>query len=184
MGSILDVVGSFIIGTLLLMMILRVNGEYNQNTTQDRLDLIAQENLSILVEEIEYDFRKIGHGVNNPANAITAADTSSITFSADLDNNGTLEVVRYLLSGTDQATATDNPNDRILFRFEDGTPVGGTLGVVDFQITLRDVTGAQTSILSQVKTVEYYLLVESPFAIDSSYSQCTWSGAVSPINIQ
>jgi hypothetical protein len=107
MSSMLDLVGSFIIGGLLMIMILNVNSNFNDMSFEDRLELIVQENMAELVSEIEVDFRKIGYGVQNPALSIINADTSSITYWGDLDNDGNLELVAYNLGPTSDVSCTD-----------------------------------------------------------------------------
>jgi len=166
MSTMLDMVGSFIIGGLLMMMILNVNANFNMMSYEDRLDLMVQENLAELIEEIEFDFRKIGYGVQNPSLAIISADTSSISFWADLDNDGALDQVSYTLGPT-----------------SDGVQVGGSLGVVDFQLTLYDISGSQTTDPTLVKSLDYYLLLESPFPTDTTYARSAWTGTVHPKNL-
>ncbi|HDH57706.1 MAG TPA: hypothetical protein ENF16_03750 [Bacteroidetes bacterium] len=183
MSTMLDMVGSFIIGGLLLMMILNVNANFNMMSTENRLDLMVQENLAELIEEIEFDFRKIGYGVQNPSLSIISADTSSISFWADLDNDGTLDQVSYTLGPTSDVFGTVNPRDRILYRSINGTQTGGSLGVVDFQLTLYDISGTQTTDPTLVKSLDYYLLLESPFPMDTTYARSAWTGTVHPKNL-
>lgn len=184
MSAMLDMVGSFVIGGLLLMMILNVNTDFAIMSAEDRLELMIQENLDELVEEIEFDFRKIGYNAAAPHQAIQALDTSMITFMADLDNDSTLESVVYNLGPTSDVFGTVNPRDRILYRIVDGVSVGGSLGVVDFQLIFYDVTGGITTAPAAVKTIEYYLMLESTFPIDSAYVQSVWTGTIRPMNIQ
>lgn len=183
MSTMLDLVGSFVIGGMLLIMILNVNTNFNQMSTEDRLELMVQENLAELIAEIEYDFRKIGYGVQNPALAISSADTSSITFWADLDNDGSLDQVTYLLGLPGEVPGTANPRDRILHRTVNGQSIGNSLGVVDFQLTLYDVSGSVTTDVSMTKYLDYYLLLESPFPVDSTYARSAWTGTIRPKNL-
>ena len=183
MSAMLDLVGSFIIGGLLMMMILNVNTNFNQMSTEDQLELIVQQNLAELVEEIEFDFRKIGYGMANPWLSIVSADTSSITFWSDLDNDGNVEFVSYQLGPTWEVSGTVNPRDRILRRSVNGTPVGGSLGVVDFQLILYDVLGAVTTDLTTVKRIDYHLFLESPFPSDSVYARSAWNATIRPKNL-
>ena len=183
MSTMIDLVGSFIIGGLLMIMILNVNANFNQLSTEDQLELIVQENLVELVAEIQFDFRKIGYGVSNSWLSIINADTSSITFWADLDNDGNLELVSYQLGPTSDVSGTVNPRDRILYRSVNGQQIGGSLGVVDFQLTLYDISGAQTADLTTVKSMDYYLLLESPFPMDTVYARSAWNGTIRPKNL-
>ncbi len=183
MSTILDIVGSFIVGGLLMLMILRTNMNFSEQTVESKLELSAQENISELVEEIEFDFRKIGYGVVNPALSITSADTSSITFLADLDNDGTVDIVTYRLGPRNELRNITNPRARILHRIINGRPGGNSLGVVNFQLTFYDISGAPTTDLTLVKTIDYFLQVESPFPIDTTYARSTWRGTIRPRNL-
>ncbi len=183
MSTMLDMVGSFIIGGLLMMMILRVNANFNQMSIEDRLELIVQESLTELVEEVEYDFRKIGFGIQNSALAIISADTSSISFFADLDNNGSLETISYQLGSTAEVSGTLNPRDRILRRSVDGQSYGGSLGVTNFQLTLYDISRTVTADLTLVKSLDYLITVESPYPSDTTYAISSWRGTIRPRNL-
>lgn len=183
MSVMLDLVGSFVIGSLLMLMILSVNSNFVQMSSEDQLELIVQENLAELVAEIDFDFRKIGFGVQNPALAIVNADTSSITFWSDLDNDGNVELVRYRLGPVSEVSGTANPRDRILHRSVNSDSVGGSLGVVDFQMVMRDISGASTTDPTLTKSIDYYLLLEGPFPIDTVYARSGWNGSVRPKNL-
>ena len=143
---------------------------------------MVQENLTELVDEIEYDFRKIGYNVPVSLPSVIAFDTSSISFRSDLDNNGSVEIVVYQLSQPN-VTGTMNPRDRVLTRSVNGQAVGGSLGIVNFQIIVYDDTGAITTIPAMVKSIEYLLRVESPFPIDTTYANSTWTAHIHPKNL-
>lgn len=183
MSSLLDIIGSFIIGGLLLLMILSVNTNMHQMSFEDRLELSIQENLYELTAEIDYDFRKMGYGVQNGSLAIIRADSNSISFWADLDNNGTLEQVAYRLGPVSEVSGTENPNDRILHRLINGRSVGGSLGIVEFRLALYDIGGAQTWDTKVVKSLDYYIALESPYPIDGVYARSVWNGTVRPRNL-
>jgi hypothetical protein len=183
MSTLLDMVGSFVIGGMLLMMILNVNANYSEQTTENQLQLIVQENLAELVSEIEFDFRKIGYHVNNPALAITQADTSSITFWGDVDNNGTVDQVRYWLGPLGEVYGTVNPRDRMFHRSVNGQTISSSLGVVNFRLRFYDVGGASTNNLTLVKRIDYYLLVENAFPVDTVYARAAWNGTIRPKNL-
>jgi lipopolysaccharide export LptBFGC system permease protein LptF len=183
MGSLIDLIGSFVIGGLLLMMILSFNSNFYQLTTEDQMKLIVQQNLNELVSIVEYDFRKIGYGVQNPTLSIIRADSSSIAFWADLDNNGVVDSVIYRLTSANGTPGTANPRDRVLYRKVNTQAVGGTAGVVQFLLTLYDVSGAVTTNTTLVKSIKYSLRVENPFPVDTVYARSTWNGVIRPKNL-
>ncbi len=184
MSAILDIVGSFIVGGLLLMMILSVNGNVSQYSIENGLELSAQEGLVEFVEEIENDFRRIGYHVSNPSTAITDCDSTSITFSSDIDNNGTVEVVSYSSGTTDQVGGTQNPRDFPLTRQVGEQQVSNSLGLTQFQLRFYDASGSQTWTPAAIKSIEIILQVESPFPVENTYAQANWTGKIYPRNLQ
>lgn len=179
----IDLVGSFIVGGLLLIMVLSVKTNVSDMTVLDQLELIVQENMVEVVSEIDFDFRKLGCGVQNPALSIIRADTSSITFWSDIDNDGDLDSIRYWLGATGEVMGTVNPRDRILHRRVNNQTNTGSLGVVDFQLRFFDIAGASTNNTTLAKRIDYYLLIENPFPIDTVYARSAWNGTIRPKNL-
>jgi hypothetical protein len=184
MGSILDLIGSFIIGGLLLMMILSVNNNASQFAIENGQQLSAQENLAELAGEIDYYFRKIGYHVPIHSASILTCDSMSISFQADVDNNGSVDTVAYSVSIPGLMRGTINPNDRKLIRQIGSSPVTNSLGLTDFKLRYFDNTGNPTLTTTAIKSIEISLRVESPFPIDENYAQCTWKTRLYPINLQ
>jgi hypothetical protein len=145
---ILDVLGSMIIGGILLLTLFRMNDTATRNTYNFSGELTLQENLVATVEVLEYDFRKIGYcedpfALPKPEeNAILYADTSRLKFLTDLmippyDNprgDGIVDTIEYFLGDTTELSGTPNPYDRILYRVVNGEPTGVNLGITHFRI--------------------------------------------------
>ncbi|MBU1881747.1 hypothetical protein KKA08_06900 [bacterium] len=183
MSTMLDMLGSFIIGGLLLIMILSYNTNFANMTLEDQFELSVQENMVLLVEEMDFNFRKIGYGVANPWLSIVNGDTSGITLRADVDNDGVIDVVNYQLSTTDAAIGTENPNDRILYSTLNGVTIGGTFGVTDFQVRYYDAGGNQVTDMTLVRYLEYEMTFESIMPVNSVYARSVWTGTVYPRNL-
>lgn len=145
---ILDILGSMIIGGILLLTLFRMNDNATQNTYNFSGELIVQENLVTTVEVLEYDFRKIGY-CEKPSNlphperdAILYADTSEIRFLTDvmvppyddLQGDSTLDIVEYKLGDPSELSGTPNPNDKMLYRVVNGVSKGVNLGITKFKI--------------------------------------------------
>ena len=165
---ILDVLGSMIVGGILLLTLFRINDNATQNTYNFSGELSLQENLVTTVEVLEYDFRKIGYCENplalpNPEiNAILYADTSHIKFLTDLlitpygslnpSGDGTIDTLEYYLGPPSELTGTPNPNDRMLYRVVNGVPTGVNLGITGFRIRyFRDsLTASGSTTLAEI----------------------------------
>jgi hypothetical protein len=163
---ILDILGSMIIGGILLLTLFRMNDNATKNTYNFSGELIVQQNLVTTVEVLEYDFRKIGYCEDPSAlphpekDAILIADTSRIKFLTDLmvppyddpQGDGILDTLEYVL-GPANLTGTPNPNDRMLYRIvNDGVPRGVNLGITQFRIRyFRDsLTASGSTTLAEI----------------------------------
>lgn len=189
-SSLLDILGSTIIGGLLLMILLRMNDTAVENNYMFNGEKIVQQNLVDLVQLLEYDFRKIGYcadwtKIPNPAKAILTATDTSITFLTDvavdqnhLEGDGTPDVLTYFLGSKSELSSTPNPNDRILYRVVNNEPVkGSNLGVTQFKLTYYDAMGniikpnemPLTPPLG-ISTIQIDVAVENPAAYGADYS--------------
>ena len=88
-ATLFDLVGSVIIGGLLLITLLKLNDNATRNTYTFSGELIVQENLVTSVEVLEYDFRKIGYcedpfAIPNTTKAILYADSTDIKYLTDV----------------------------------------------------------------------------------------------------
>ncbi|MEI7813083.1 MAG: hypothetical protein WCJ01_11780 [Ignavibacteria bacterium] len=187
-STLLDIVGSTIMGGLLLLILMRVNGSSVQNTYDLSGERMVQQNIIEVVSLLEYDLRKIGYcndytQLPDPAVAIIKADSTSIWFLTDivekpdhLFGDGVLDTMKYYLGTTSELTATPNPNDRYLYRVvNSNTAKGVNLGVTQFKLTYFDVTGSKLTTLPVsppfgIASIQIDVGVENPAAYGQDYS--------------
>jgi len=88
MGSnvILDIIGSVIIGGILILSIFRVNNSSTEDLYRGSGNLVAQTNLATVVQILETDFRRIGYcadwkQIAIPTDAILDADSFNRKYS-------------------------------------------------------------------------------------------------------
>lgn len=183
-STLIDILGSSIVGGMLLLILWRLNDAATQNTVNYGGEVIVQQNLVETVAILEYDFRKIGYckdwtKIPDPSKAILLADSTSIKFLTDFDNNGLPDSLSYFLGSESALTSTPNPSDRMLYRVENAnTPGGSNLGVTKFRLTYFDVLG---NILNfpitnpnLIATMQIDLKVESPYAYNNEYPTVFW----------
>lgn len=169
MAAILDIVGSFLIAGFVLMMGLRLNANVANSNQSYKADVIVQESLVSLVQSVEFDFRKMGYGVEDPTTVLRLADSTHIVFLSDVDNDEVVDTVAWYLGGP--VTSTPNPNDKILYRRvvypKTGVTslVGGLPGVTRFSLKYLNQEGAPAQFLSQIWIVETTMRVESPWKV-------------------
>lgn len=184
-SAILDILTSSVIGGILILILVQMNGKSTENNYKFSGELSVQQNLVTLVEILEYDFRKIGYcsdfeKIPKPHEAILAADSNYIKFLTDIEPaNGIVDTMIYSLGPTSDLNETPNPRDRLLYRIINSqVPKEVNLGVTKFRITYFNTLGQELSfpIVSpqEVYTLQIDIIVENPAAYDNKYSSIFW----------
>jgi len=183
-STIIDIIGSMLIGGMLLMILFRMNDAAVENTYVYGGELLVQQNLVEVVSLLEYDFRKIGYcadwqKIPDPSQAILAADSNDITFLTDLNSDGNVDTLRYFTGPTSELSGTSNPRDRMLYRVENNeTPKGANLGVTQFKLLYFDAIGNVINFPitqpGQIYTMQINITVENTEAYDENYSSAFW----------
>lgn len=182
-STILDIIGSVIIGGIVLVSLLNTNTNAVQNTYSYGADVIVQQNMAALVDTIDSDFRKIGYSsilttVLNPTKVIISADTSTIKFLSDVNNNGTIDTVYYYL-GT-----TNGKLNQVLYRItHDTVSTAVTVlfpGVSIFYFAYYDSSGNKLScpVSSTVKIAKINISLQMQTAqpYSGAYVTTNWNG--------
>ena len=183
-STLIDILGSIMIGGILLMILLRLNDSAVQNAFQFNSESITQRNLVEIVQLLEHDFRKIGfckdwNNFPDPTKAIIRADSTSIKFLSDVDSDKDMDTLSYILSSASVLSQTPNPNDKMLYRQVNSEPLGGSnLGVTQFRLTYFDSFGAEIPfpilIPSEIYTMQIDLVVEDIVAYNQEYNRVFW----------
>lgn len=183
-STILDILGSMIIGSILLSITLRLNDSATGKTYYNSAELSLQENMATVAQIIETDFRKIGYCADwnkfpDPSKAVVYADESSIKYLTDIDSDSNMDSIRYYLGPTSELLSTPNPRDRMLYRvLNNETPKTSNLGVTQFRLVYFDALGdtipPPITTPGLITSVEINLAVESVAAYDTSYSSAFW----------
>ena len=182
--TILDVIGSMIIGGFLMLILYRTNSAAVENTYNNGSDLTVQENLAAIVEVLENDFRKIGYcsdwtKIPDPTKAIIYADSTSIKFLSDINNTGNVDTLYYYLGPTSDLAATPNPNDRCLYRIIDGVKTSSAnLGITEFSLlyfgALGDTLSFPISVPGEIASMQITIRVENSEAYNYQYVDAFW----------
>lgn len=194
MSMLLDIFGSVVIAGLLFIMMIRLNLFSSQTSYISDSELKLQTNTKTLAEILDYDLRKIGYRYDGTA--ILLADSTRLTFMADIDSNGTAEQVDYFVGDSTEATGTLNPSDIILKRTIDGSNLmsGSSLNLVKLKFTYLDefsnkipyLSASQYDDIKYIRT-EMWLAGDNPipdaYADTSSYTLTYWEFTIYPRNI-
>ncbi|MGB5849122.1 MAG: hypothetical protein WBH40_11585 [Ignavibacteriaceae bacterium] len=183
-ATLLDIVGSTIIGGILLLTLFRMNSTATQNTYNFSGELIVQENMVVTVEVLEYDLRKIGYCENpfnipNPARAILYGDSSRIKYLTDIDFDGNVDTLEYYLGPVSELSGTPNPNDKMLYRLINGAPSAVNLGVTDFNIKYYGALGNElppplSTVPTGITSLQVDVSVENTAAYNEEYRFAFW----------
>jgi len=183
-STILDILGSMIIGSILLSITLRLNDSATGKTYNNSAELTLQENMATVAQIIETDFRKIGYCADwnkfpDPSKAVIYADESSIKYLTDIDSDSNMDSVLYYLGPTSELLSTPNPRDRMLYRIVNNeAPKTSNLGVTQFRLVYFDALGdtipPPITTPGLITSVEINLAVESVAAYDTAYSSAFW----------
>lgn len=183
-ATIFDLVGSVIIGGILLITLFKVNDSATRNTYAFSGELIVQENLVTSVEVLEYDFRKIGYcedpfAIPNTKRAILYADSTDITYLTDVDFDGIPDTMRYYLGPPSELTGTPNPDDRMLYQEINGNRAGVNLGITLFKIKYFGALGGELSLPRSfpptgIFSMQIDIRIENTSAYDENYRYAFW----------
>jgi hypothetical protein len=181
--TILDILGAAVIGGILLINLLKVNGSLVENESIYSHDKNLQLDLVIAATVIERDFSLLGYvksvnqvGLNQN---IFAGDSTSITFRSDIDNNGVIDTIRYFISDTSALSHTPNPRDMILYRkINNDFPFVLANNITRFRLTYLNTSLGNVNppivLTTAVNYIRIEIRVEDPYAFDNKYSEAIW----------
>ena len=182
-STILDILGAAVIGGILLINLLNVNGNLVENESIYSHDKNLQLDLVIAATIVERDFNMLGYvksvdlvGLNQN---IFAGSENSIRFRSDIDNNGTIDTITYFISDTSALSNTPNPRDMILYRrINSDLPFVLANNITRFKLTYLNTLLAEVPPpIVQTTAVNYIRIeirVEDPYAFDNKYSEAIW----------
>ena len=181
---ILDIMGSIVIGGILMITLFRLSDRATESTYNKMGDLTIQQNIATVVSILEFDFRKIGYcadwtKIPNPAKSIIYADSNKIKYLTDVDRNGIVDTMSYYIGPASELIYTANPRDRFLYRVVNSeTPVKVNLGVTQFQLVYynfnKDIIPSPVAVPGEIYTIQISVAVEDVEAYDQKYSQVFW----------
>lgn len=184
MDSHLNLIGSIVIGGLLFLAINRFNSSMIQNSQEVTLNTNTGSNLSAISKLIQFDFNRIGLGVSFNISPILTADSSRMVFLSDIDMNGVVDTLSYILSGSEMAPGTENPRDKILYRIVNNQNLtDAALGITKFRLNYFDNMGNETMDPALIRRVDISLTLESTMPYDNNYSTFFWQASFSPPNL-
>ena len=191
MGSstMMDIMASTIIFGTLMFTIGRVQINMNSTMYYNTYNYMTQNYALELAKVIEHDFHKMGFGISGVK--VDTAETTKIRFKYYILGNATMRTVTYSLGSLD--STSQNPNDHIFYRTENGVTVQQNVGVTEFKLTYLDslfrpltapVTGASRD---SIHAIQVHFRVEShaPIILPdvTTYISVFWEKLIYPRNM-
>lgn len=174
--------GSSVVAGLIFLLIFKLNiysfhVRYGSDT-----ELELQQNAKTLAEILSYDLRKIGYEYSG--DALVLADSNRLAYYADINDDGTPNLINYFVSDPSEVAQTSNPKDIILYRVVDYDTIGGpSLGLTRVKFSYLDKAGYETDSLSNIEYIRAELFLESREKIQDEYKFTYWEMTINPRNL-
>lgn len=171
---------AFIIGTALILLILNINFQVSDFQSEQSQENVLFLNIKTATEILDFNLKRIGY--KSTQNPIDYADSSSIKFYSDIDDNNTVDSIEIKLLPTN--TPTENPNDSRLVlilnsQIHDILPNG----VVGFKLEYFDINNQPVTEKLFIKRIKYTVNLETISPIENKYLSMETTGFVIPKNI-
>jgi hypothetical protein len=136
MSAMLDIIGSMIIGGIILLIVLNANQVATEHAAVYSGDILVQEMLISITQVLEGEFRNMGFKVHDEALVIQTADSNHIRFLVGDPNGAGIDTIGYFVIVPESVAVADeyvkdtqNELDRFLYRrVNSGTP--SAVGIV------------------------------------------------------
>jgi len=189
MNSLLYItVGLIIIGMLTLLLI-QMDSTVKIHSTFMVHAMTNGGNLNVISRIMEFDLRKIGHGLRAPLRAIHIADSSRILFSYDQQPFSLFDSIRVDYQLSDNAV-TPNPRDKLLTRTVNGNrQTRISMGVTRLRFRYFNQSGTElptpvvADSLAKIKSVRLLLAIQNTESINGRYATAYYSTQISPKNL-
>jgi len=189
MNSLLDVIGSSIIGGIMYLLLFQVNSQISMTSIEILQSTFSSRNTVDAVTVLEYDLNKLGYRV--AGDFITAAEENKIEFWSDINNEDSTVKVLYFLGDSTEVSGTINPNDRPLYRRVADGDTQMVSVVRDFKITYLDSAYNKISYASlnnqtnrnKISGTRVYLRIESSQPSEGIYPYIEFKRTIIPKNL-
>jgi hypothetical protein len=193
MHYLTDIIGSFITGSIVLLLLTGVNANISSNSAEMLMSGFTAYSAITTGSIIEYDFGRAG--LYAPGDIFLVADSTACTFKGYVDTSETrpsYQVVTYSFGTQSQANATQNPNDRPIFRKVNNGKLELVGLVTGFKISYRTERGVVIgydslnvqSVRNQIRGVKIDMRVESAEPANDYYPFIDWSCRITPRNLK
>jgi|GEM_PF-3308197 len=183
MRTIMEEAGGIIIGGVIFLTLITLFSRIGDTARAQSFKDAAQESTTNASDIMEREFRLIGYGYTDTT-YILKADSASITFRADLNDDGIVDTVAYGLSAVVYA-GQNTTAPRILQR----TPGHGlaapvATGITKFALDYFDRSGNPTTTIANIRSIRMSMISLADADIDSTHPGVYWERTIKPKNMR
>jgi len=195
MNSMLDIIISFIIAGMIILIVVQVDTNVKASSIFILQDLQTEGNLKLVSDILNWEMRKIGHCLFYPERSITFADSSHIKFSYNKNPRAVLGVhnsdsthIEYIFNAQD--LNTPNPRDKKFVRKVNGQNHDGySLGLTRLRLQYFNQHGVEfptpvvPDSLRKITTIRVTMQMESKEPFKGEYSRFMYIMRITPKNL-
>lgn len=182
MQTLIDILGSSLIGGIVVLMIIQLNMSINNSLTTQVLSKVNQAELSNIVLVLEEDIRNAGFRIPDSLK-ISRADSNRITIRLDMDNDGGMDSISYYRQ-VDGGVS-------FLYRVVNNQVANAArFPIATFRVWYYDANGNITTFRSRIKSFRILMTVVSSIpeperdqAGNFIFTAVHWEKLFNPINL-
>jgi hypothetical protein len=172
MQSIIEIIGSTIIGGMLLLLILTSKTNVNKASNSQVINSNIQSNLTAITEILEADVKNLGYRITD-SSSVSVADSHKITFKIFNDISHNADSISYYF----------DPAVSILYRKFNNIANSINLGVSGFMVRYYDINGSITASTFAIKSFKIAITVQDTFHYDGDPVIAYWEKTFKPQNL-
>ena len=189
MNYLLDIIIATFFGGFILLMIIKLSTDISASSYEMQSHQISQENAIETVKTLEFDLYKVGYKVTGEK--IKIADSTTIKYFADIDNNDVVDSIKYYIGNESDLPNTTNPNDKPFYRKRNNNPAEMIGTLTTFNFAYFDSTGAQLSYSDlanasereKIRSIRALIGFETNEPYESVYQGVDFLRRISPKNL-
>jgi len=118
--------------------------------------------------------------IPDPRKAILYADSNSIKFLTDVNNDGVVDSIYYYTGPTSELSNTPNKRDRLLYRVvNNNVPKSSNVGITKFTLKYYDalnntINQSPVTLPALISSIQIDIQFENSEAWDSVYTVAFW----------
>jgi hypothetical protein len=173
----LSITGSFIIGGFVLLTLLYVYYKFSARQQDMAVCNYSQTCLAGINRVLDYDFDKLGYRVTS-GTKLSSIDTFSVSFRADLDNNGIIDSVTYY-------RMIDSTGKHMVRRTIESSSKEWEVAVYEFKVEGFDSIGSLSYNVSNIKSIAVTIVLDHCRMVTDSTANigCYWKKRYFPKNL-